>query len=379
MTDILDTIDNLTADRYSDASKVEGIEYTEARDVQLSELGSDAAEYLKMGQASNGQASRAVLQRATRITQSFSVRRTPWHELADVVLDDILVTDTEQILDLMGANWTIVRKPVVVDGIEDDRYDAFCRSDTGKRLSILPKSWTEVDNIEGLGVLDDVLGMGALVNTGGTLDGGARVWVQARVPNDIVFGGTVHAPLMTWSTAHDGTGSVRMDATMVNADCTNSLRIGKALAVSSVAWRHTKNVRERMAMASQAMGVMDAFTAAYTAEVEALLAKQISEQDFREILDALVPVDTTATARVQEGARAKQGAIRSFYSSERDGGKFRGTAWGVLNAVNGFSLWASEVRPGGETEDRARAKRTALRVMKGGGDPLTNRAMALLG
>lgn len=369
--DILETIDTLTG--VPESERVAGVTYVAPRQVEASELRfSDAHEYQAM--IANGTMPEAQMQQIAQVETMVSNRVLPWHRLANVVYEDLglgNVTDVAKALELAGLNWTVGREAVSVLGTEQDKYRAITRTDTGDVFAIMRDTYTPVQNIEAFEAVEEILGQSnAVLETAGTLRGGARVWLQARIPSDLTIGGDTHYPYLTFSNSHDGTAACRLDVTAVRAECRNSIRIGKAEAASSLSLRHTRNVNARLTSAAAILGLVDQFSAAYEAEVAALMARTISNAEFDKLVEEMFPVMEDATAGVQARQKDRQALVHAFYERDEDGGRFRGTGWGALNAVNSYELWAAPARD----DDYGRQVRTLTRLTGGQPQPLTQRA-----
>ena len=194
------------------------------------------------------------------------------------------------------------------------------------------------------------------------------------MPADLTIDGDVHWPFITFSNSHDGSAACRVDLTCVRAECRNSIRIGRANAGGSLSMRHTRNVNARLRSAGDVLGLVDGFTREFRKEVEALMARTVTGTEFDALMQDLVGVPEGVTDRIRNNASLREQMVREFYESPADGGNYKGTAWGVVNAVNSFELWAAPVR-GSSSQRQAR---TLTRLTSGGSLPLTARAAGRL-
>ena len=327
-----------------------------------------------------------MARQASQVDQMVSVRKTPWHDLATVVYDDLNIGDVRDVqtaLRLAGLDWKVERKvPMIptrpswsVMDLADARdFRAIVRDTDNKVFAIMRESYTPVQNIDAFAAVDDILGgLGAPLETAGSLSGGARVWLQARVPEVLAIDGDVHYPFITFSNSHDGSAACRVDITAVRAECRNSIRIGRDESGASLSLRHTRNVNTRLRTAGDVLGLVDRFTAQFTRDVEELMSRNVSfDREMDKLFGARPSTLRARTERQQANIDARREAIRRFYESPIDGGSWKGTAWGVLNAVNSYELWEAPAR--GD-----RQARTLTRLTSGQNLPLTARAARLLG
>ena len=144
----------------------------------------------------------------------FSVRRPPWHGLG-AVLDDY-PRSIDEALDKAGLGWGVRTAPVMVErraAWRDDfgrerpaelqraqSYKATLRSHTGDLLGIVGSDYEPLDNREAFGFLDELIGSQLHFETAGSLWGGRRVWVLARLPEWVEVGAIRPPPTSTWQT-----------------------------------------------------------------------------------------------------------------------------------------------------------------------------------
>lgn len=335
------------------------------------------------------------------VESMFSVRKSPWHEIGNVIPEALRSTDIETILTTAGMNWTVSKRPVRVASkpmvlasrgpkgeevletvyadewnIPTDEFSAMVRDDTGAVLGMVGKAYTPFQNADSLDLLNDVLLSGeTTVETAGVLFGGKKVWVLANVPRDLTIEGDVHVPYLCVSTTHDGSGSIRADLTMLRVECQNSLRWAirnphllealkeKGITSPSPSWthRHSTNVKSKAADARRILGFAVDFLDAYEAEIEGLMAKVVSDGQFDRLVKGLLPVADDVTDRQKANVEEKRNKVRAFYEAETDGGKFKGTAWGVLQAFSSYDLWGADLKGGEST----RSTRQIVRLLDG--------------
>ena len=122
----------------------------------------------------------------------------------------------DEALDKSGLGWAVATAPVLVErqpawtlaGRERPAqleraqgYKATLRSDTGALLGIVGADYELLDNREAFRFLDELIGSRLHFETAGSLWGGRRVWVLARLPEWVEVGGTRAAPTSTSPTA----------------------------------------------------------------------------------------------------------------------------------------------------------------------------------
>ena len=108
----------------------------------------------------------------------------PWHGLGTQL--DQPATAREAI-DAAGLNYLAELKGIeTTDGVPIPQRKAVVRSDSGDVLGVVGTSYVPVQNHQAFGFLDAVVADGSLrYHTAGALGKGERVWMLAKLPDDI--------------------------------------------------------------------------------------------------------------------------------------------------------------------------------------------------
>jgi phage/plasmid-like protein (TIGR03299 family) len=161
----------------------------------------------------------------TNNDQMFSVREVPWHGLGAVL--DEYPKSIDAALDKAGLGWRVthgdvrlVKTPEWTDDFDTTHpaelipatgFNANLREDTG--VGIVSDEYEVVDNRDAFRFLDAVIGSELHFETAGSLWGGRRVWVLARLPEYIELGGDQSATYVYVANSHDGSMAVTASAT----------------------------------------------------------------------------------------------------------------------------------------------------------------------
>ena len=107
----------------------------------------------------------------------FSVRETPWHGLGRIIMD---APASREALELAGLDWQVESRNIY--------------SGTG---SMIPGYRANVRST------DDLLGEGVTYETAGSLQGGRKVWMLARLPRKYLIAGDQVVPYLVIFNSHD--------------------------------------------------------------------------------------------------------------------------------------------------------------------------------
>jgi len=271
------------------------------------------------------------------IETMFTVREKPWHGLGEV-LDE--APNSVEALKRSGLDWTVNPIPIYLEHegvrLQVDGYVGNIRSSDQSLLGIVSDRYKIVQNHEAFAFTDLLVGDGDVrYETAGSLKGGRQVWMLARMNRSMSLLGDAFEPYLCFINSHDGTGAVRVLMTPIRVVCQNTLNIALRGARRSWSTPHVGDISARLNTAQSTLELADRYIVRLEEEADFLAQKPVSPDRFDEILESLLPIETGSTPRAKASVLAQRQGIITAYG-EDDLQRFRGTAWGVLNAVSDY-------------------------------------------
>lgn len=337
---------------------------------------------------------------------------TPWHKLGTVVPGSL--TPTEAFI-AAKLDWLVEKHPIVTrvreelkladaiadlglialtnpevtlaEALAEINYDlpvtgkfATVRQDISLPLGVVGDVYTSFQNHEGRELVEVLLDGGEIeIETAGSLNNGATVWVLVKLHRDLMVNGDQHIAYLLFTWSHDGTSSIRVLPTPVRVVCANTL--GWALHGARTQWtaHHTTNVSRRIQQARETLGLAWKYYDEFETEARQLMDLRVSDPKFDEVLTAVVPdptpdADGKVSDRKATNVANRRALVRRTYTRSPIVGEFHGTGWGVVQAFNSVDLWGGRVH-GGEA---MRAERQANRILAGDTRANTERVRQLL-
>ena len=181
---------------------------------------------------------------SANVETMFSVRETPWHGLGRIVMD---APASREALELAGLDWQVESRNIYSGtGAMIPGYRANVRSTDDAVLGVVSDRYRIVQNEEAFQFTDDLLGEGVTYETAGSLQGGKKVWMLARLPRKYLIAGDQVVPYLVIFNSHDGSSGVKVAMTPIRVVCQNTLNL--ALNTAKRIWtaRHTENVLLRV-------------------------------------------------------------------------------------------------------------------------------------
>ena len=267
-------------------------------------------------------------------------RFKPWHGLGTEVADAPTSADA---LHLAGLDWDVLPEPVYLDnGILIPNYVANTRSSDKKVLGIVTDRYKVVQNTEAFAFTDSLLGEDVRYETAGSLNGGKRIWLLAKMPAERILGDEV-VPYLCFTNTHDGTGAVKVCMTNTRVVCNNTLNLALSTATRMWSTKHMGDIQGKLAEAEQTLEMAHKYNEALAVEAEKLANTSIKDEEVEKILEEIFPIEDNDSNRKQTNMTDARDYFRFCYRQE-DIKKFYGTLWGVVNAASDMACHMEPAR-----------------------------------
>lgn len=260
-----------------------------------------------------------------------------WHGLGTVV--DGLLTSADA-LEQSGLDWEVRLTPAKYRFKDkvltlQDRFVAL-RSDTGHAFDTVGTAYKPLQNKDAFSFLDNLLDDGeAKIATAGSLWGGKRVFISAKLTDAFEVAGEKMDGYMLVFNSHDGSSALKVAATVVRPVCQNTITVGLQRAKSTWTMSHRTDIAGKIEEARESLQLTHAYNAEFQAEVERLLAVEVEKDKFLEIMKDVLPDQKRATEKKLE----LLDAAWSHETTPTDN-----TGWKALNAFTFFTDHLTEYR-----------------------------------
>jgi phage/plasmid-like protein (TIGR03299 family) len=262
----------------------------------------------------------------------------PWHSLGTRL--DAPAT-AEEAIAAAGLDYEVTLTPVAtVDGLDVPKTRAVVRYDTQAVLGVVSDRYVPVQNRQAFGFLDAVVAEGGLrYHTAGALGQGERVWLLARLPDQIrVRGGDdLVDKYLLLSNAHDGSAALRVFFTPVRVVCANTLSLAhRQAAGEGVSILHKGDLRAKIGHAQQVLGLAQRFFDDAAAVIDRLAGYSPTSDQLAAYFRDLYPDPDGGkdNARAVKARAELQRLFEEGVGHDRPG--VRGTAWAAYNAVTEY-------------------------------------------
>jgi len=295
------------------------------------------------------------------------VGQKPWHGLGQAL--DKPAT-SEEAIRAANLGWSVSKREIItVDGINIPGYRAVVRNDNNFALSVMSEDYEIIENTEAFAFFDSVVGTGgAYYETAGSLQGGKKIFLVAKLPH--IIKATKNDEIQQYLTlvnSYDGKMSLRMFFTPIRVVCANTLRASLCNMNESISIRHIGDVNTKIREAQNALGLANRYFAEYQDIVDRLVKAVATKEMVETFLKTVFEVDPKEA--VSTRTQNSMNFVKHLFNSPNntDYG-ISGTAWALYNAA---TEWADHAA----TSVKGDADRRMNSIMFGSSANFKQRAM----
>lgn len=306
---------------------------------------------------------------AANVETMFSTREKPWHGLGTVVEE---APASANALRLAELDWNVVQKDIFTNYGIVEGYKANVRDTDNQVLGVVTARYKVIQNIDAFAFTDELLGEGVRYETAGSLQGGRKVWLLARLPREYIISGERITPYLVFSNTHDGSGAVRVAITPVRVVCNNTLNLALATASRSFGMIHAGDIKGKINEARQTLFMADTYMEHLGKEFEHLHKVKLTDQQVKEYIEVLLPIEKNTSLLTAKNTRKLRDDLRARYYDAPDLKNVGGNnAYRFINAVSDFATHATPIR-------RTKNYQENLFMRTYEGNPLIDKAYAMI-
>ena len=277
------------------------------------------------------------------------VGRQPWHNLGTYVEGDAMTA--EQAIESASLDWDVatvpVARPVWAGGDFSDfsrptweeipNRKAVIRTDTQEIFELVSDKYQPIQNAEAFKFFDAIVGTGdAVYHTVGSLFGGRRVWILAKINGQYTLdNGEKLESYILLDNSHDGNSSLRMRLTAVRVVCANTLSSATSSKAQFSA-RHTSGILDKVSEARDLLGLNEAYMQRFMEQCNSVASEAFDSEQMERLIYKTLNLNPTKNPQDQRSASKRVGAdlLDSLYQSGT--GNSGRTRWDAFNAVTEY-------------------------------------------
>lgn len=233
------------------------------------------------------------------------------------------------------------------------------RTDLNIPLGLVKERYEPVQNIDAFKFFDGAIGKNeAIWQTAGAFGYGERIFVSAKLPNNILVNGDPVDNYLVFTNSHDGSSGVKILFTPIRVVCQNTLNAAIRTAQNYVSFRHTQSVHKNIDIAHEILGITQKQITIVGEAFNAMNKIKVNDDKAIELMANVIFSDAELTRLKETGHTPKQVAQRYYYAindAELSTQKVNilcnmlnyynmgpgqkeimGTGWGVYGAITGY-------------------------------------------
>lgn len=283
------------------------------------------------------------------------VDKEPWHGLGTKLENP---PSSSEAITAAGLDWQVAKYPVFVQYGKDNhlmkKVDRFALMPTDRVnahdcpvFGVVGKGYGIVQNKDAFSFFDPVIQEElAEYETAGALGEGERIWILAKIPEDIVIHSedTINKYILLVN-HHTGLATLQIKLTPVRVVCNNTLTMALSFG-ESIRIPHLPDVKKRMRFARDMLKKVLANYKIVEDKFKAMAARRLSNEDFETYIDHVMPVPpleipSESAQRVQLRNRIlgqrKICAELFEVGHPKEPEEVKHTLWGGYNSVTYFA------------------------------------------
>lgn len=266
----------------------------------------------------------------------------------DAVGKDVSAMPTfKDALDHAGLLWKVTKEPAfTAKGAKVDGLWLVTRDTDGRILGHVGDQWQATNPETALEFMDDLLKVGKdegiRLSTAGLLNGGKRIWINAKGPQFDIMG-MPFDPFFIVTTSFDGSTSNEVLNSITCPVCRNTLEMARHNATRKFKVRHSSKLEDRLEEARKAFKMGITYRDAIAAKGQRYARRKVTSAEFNMIANELFGDEDMMTGRQKDNAMHLKSQF-GVALRRPDLDNFKGTAWHVFNAMGDFASHLDPVR-----------------------------------
>ena len=252
---------------------------------------------------------------------------------------------SEAALRLAGLDWNVIQRPIVTeDGIPIPGFKANLREMDEKVLGVVTDRYKVVQNTDAFSFTDSLVGEGVKYETAGSLQGGRRTWLLAKLPQRYIISGDEITPYLVFMNSHDGSGSIKVAMTPVRIVCENTLNLALSTARRYWATNHTGDIQGKINDAKYTLLYANQYMGELGKTINRLNQIKLTDRQVYEYIDALFPLIDEPTEQQKKNLIGMKEELKVRYFDAPDLRHVGKNAYRFVNAVSDFATHSKPLR-----------------------------------
>lgn len=275
------------------------------------------------------------------MTTTLSTRTATWENIGTDVKE--CKNNLDEILRKANLDYTVITQPVTVGNSDtpSDRWKAIVRKSDGHVYNIAKQSYTVCQNREAFEFINE-LGDITIEQAGESASG--MIYIIGKL-NSISVLGDEFTPYAIFQNSHNSDFALKTAIVPLRVVCRNQFNAAFGDANNTVTIKHTPGITSSLQDAKLIQQSSLDYMKDFARKAEFLATNKVN---VNKAIEMLIPIKEDASERTANRLEEARSLLRTAYMAD-DNGNFRGTAWGILNAVTDYTTHSISPRSKGES------------------------------
>jgi phage/plasmid-like protein (TIGR03299 family) len=273
-----------------------------------------------------------------------------WHGLGQYVNNAMTA---EEAIKLAGLDYEVEKRPIWAQPSNEptelmEGYKATMRMDTHQALGIVSDKYEVIQNKDCFNFFDEIIDRSeAIYETAGALGKGERIFLTAKLPEDIIVNGEKVENYFMLTNGHNGKHGLVAALTPVRVVCENTLIAGLSSATNRVVVRHHKDANSRLKQAYSVMGMASKYIQHIEPIFNMMSDTRLTDKQFSEYIHKAFGdlQDNGEYSTLTKNLAQEVIEFANTHDTQLTEAT-KGTLWGAYNAVSGYIGWEKSYRSG---------------------------------
>ena len=178
----------------------------------------------------------------------------------------------------------------------------------------------------------------------GSLQGGKKVWMLAKMPDRYIIAGDEIAPYLVVMNSHDGSSGIKVAMTPIRVVCQNTLNLALNSAKRIWTTKHTENVMSRVHEARETLLLAEAYMGELGRGIDELSRIRLSDRKAMELMQEFFPVTEEMNGVQKKNNLRLLEDLKQRYWDAPDLSNVGRNGYRFINAVSDFATHADPLR-----------------------------------
>lgn len=266
-----------------------------------------------------------------------------WHGLGQYVSEAMT---SEQAIRLGGLDYTVEKRKIYAPSIEGayvevPDYYSTVRTDTDTPLGVVKGRYTIVQNVDAFGFFDSIIDQGeAIFETAGSLGRGERIFVTAKLPDDMLIKGEKIEKYIILTNSHDGSSTIIAGFTNIRVVCNNTLQAALKGLDNRISIAHTASAESNLKEASRIMGISSKYMDEVNSVFDKMADVKMTDVEIMHYIESSLR-NTNEKDMDKEASKILKkltGEVFTFantHSTQKTEAAYK-TLWGAYNSISAY-------------------------------------------